>query len=129
LTAAGRAGVSNPGPHGFSQVLYAFTSMANNNGSAFAGLSGNTPFYNVVGGVVMLLGRLWVAIPVLAIAGSFVGKKKWPASAGTLPTHTIQFVFWLVGVIVIVGALGFLPALALGPIAEHLLLQAGTVFR
>ena len=128
-TAAGRAGITNPGPHGFSQVLYAYTSMANNNGSAFAGLNGNTPFYNLVGGVAMLLGRFLVAVPVLALAGSFAGKKKWPTSAGTLPTHTLQFACWLAGVIIIVGALGFLPALALGPVAEDLLLQGGVMFK
>ncbi len=128
-TAAGRAGVSNPGPHGFSQILYAFTSMGNNNGSAFAGLNGNTPFYNDVGGVVMLLGRFWIIIPTLAIAGSLGAKKKVPASPGTLPTHTVQFVSWLVAVIIIIGALSFLPALALGPIVEHLLLYVGTIFK
>jgi potassium-transporting ATPase potassium-binding subunit len=128
-TAAGRAGVSNPGPHGFSQILYAFTSQGNNNGSAFAGLSGNTPFYNDVGAVVMWLGRFWEIVPVLAIAGSMAAKKKVPASPGTLPTHTGQFILWLAAVIIIVGALSFLPALALGPIVEHLLLQAGTVFK
>jgi len=129
LTAAGRAGVSNPGPHGFSEILYAFTSMSNSNGSAFAGLNGNTPFYNILGAVVMLAGRFWVAIPALAIAGSFVGKRQWPAGAGTLPTHTLQFVLWLAAVITIVGTLSFLPALALGPIVEHLLMGAGTTFK
>jgi potassium-transporting ATPase potassium-binding subunit len=128
-TAAGKAGISNPGPHGFSQILYAFTSQGNNNGSAFAGLSGNTPFYNDLGAVVMWLGRFWEIVPVLAIAGSLAGKKKVPASPGTLPTHTGQFVVWLAAVIIIVGALSFLPALALGPIVEHLLLGAGTVFK
>src|SRR5579864_240305 len=128
-TAAGRAGISNPGPHGFSQVLYAFTSMGNNNGSAFAGLNANTPFYNLVGGVVMLITRFWIIIPTLAIAGSMGAKKKIPVSPGTLPTHTGQFVLWLVAVTIIIGALSFLPALALGPIVEHLLLQAGTVFK
>jgi K+-transporting ATPase ATPase A chain len=128
-TAAGRAGISNPGPHGFSQVLYAFTSMGNNNGSAFAGLNANTPFYNLVGGVVMLFTRFWIIVPTLAIAGSMGAKKKIPVSPGTLPTHTGQFVLWLVAVIIIIGALSFLPALALGPIVEHLLLQAGTAFK
>jgi K+-transporting ATPase ATPase A chain len=127
--AAGKAGVSNPGPHGFSQILYAFTSQGNNNGSAFAGLNGNTPFYNDVGAVVMWLGRFWEIVPVLAIAGSMAAKKKVPASPGTLPTHTGQFVLWLVAVTIIIGALSFLPALALGPIVEHLLLGAGTVFK
>jgi K+-transporting ATPase ATPase A chain len=128
-TAAGKAGVSNPGPHGFSQILYAFTSQGNNNGSAFAGLNGNTPFYNDVGAVVMWLGRFWEIVPVLALAGSMAAKKKVPPSPGTLPTHTGQFILWLVAVTVIIGALSFLPALALGPIVEHLLLQAGTVFK
>ena len=128
-TAAGRAGVTNPGPHGFSQILYAFTSQGNNNGSAFAGLNGNSPFYNEVGAVVMWLGRFWEIVPVLAIAGSMAAKKKVPPSPGTLPTHTGQFVAWLAAVIIIVGALSFLPALALGPIVEHLLLQAGTLFK
>ncbi|HYM91596.1 MAG TPA: potassium-transporting ATPase subunit KdpA, partial [bacterium] len=128
-TVAGKAGASNPGPHGFSEILYAFTSQGNNNGSAFAGISSNTPFYNVVGAVVMWLGRFWEIVPVLAIAGSMAAKKKVPASPGTLPTHTGQFVVWLAAVVIIVGALSFLPALALGPIVEHLLLQAGTVFK
>jgi len=128
-TAAGRAGVSNPGPHGFSQILYAFTSMANNNGSAFAGLNANTPFYNDIGGVVMLLTRFWVIVPTLAIAGSMGMKKIVPGGPGTLPTHTVQFTLWLVAVILIWGALAFLPVLALGPIVEHLLLAAGTTFK
>jgi potassium-transporting ATPase potassium-binding subunit len=128
-TAAGRAGMSNPGPHGFSEILYAFTSMGNNNGSAFAGINSNTPFYNDVGAVVMWLGRFWEIVPVLAIAGAMAAKKRVPASPGTLPTHTGQFVLWLAAVIIIIGALSFLPALALGPIAEHLLLQAGTLFK
>lgn len=123
LAPAGLAGISNPGPHGFSEVLYAFSSAANNNGSAFAGLSANTPFYNGTLGLAMLIGRYWVLIPVLAIAGSLAAKKKVPASAGTLPTHTPLFIFWLIGVVVMVGALSFLPALALGPIVEHLVLH------
>jgi K+-transporting ATPase ATPase A chain len=128
-TAAGRAGVANPGPHGFSEILYAFTSMGNNNGSAFAGLNGNTPFYNDIGAVVMWLGRFWEIVPVLAIAGSLAAKKIVPPGAGTLPTHTVQFALWLVAVIIILGALSFLPVLALGPIVEHLLLVAGTTFK
>jgi K+-transporting ATPase ATPase A chain len=119
---AGRAGVFNPGPHGFSEVLYAFSSTANNNGSAFAGLNANTPFYNIATGFAMLLGRYWLKLFALAMAGSLVRKKKVPVSAGTLPTHTPLFVIWLVGVIVIVAALSFIPALALGPIVEHLLI-------
>jgi K+-transporting ATPase ATPase A chain len=119
---AGRAGIFNPGPHGFSEALYAFSSAGNNNGSAFAGLAANTPFYNVALGLVMLAARYWLIIPILAIAGALVAKKKTPASAGTLPTHTPLFVGWLIGVVIIVGALSFVPALALGPIAEQLAL-------
>ena len=122
VTPAGRAGIFNPGPHGFSEVLYAFSSAGNNNGSAFAGLSANTPFYNVALGIVMLLARYWLAIPVMAIAGSLVAKKRVPVSAGTLPTDRPLFVGWLIGVVVIVGALSFLPALALGPLVEQLML-------
>lgn len=122
VTAAGTAGISNPGPHGFSQMLYAFSSASNNNGSAFAGLSANSPFYNTLLGIAMLFGRFWVMVPVIAIAGSLAAKKYVPPSAGTLPTHTPLFVLFLVGVIIIVGALIFLPGLALGPIAEHLML-------
>ena len=121
VATSGVAGVANPGPHGFSEILYAFSSAGNNNGSAFAGLSANTPFYNVLLGLAMLCGRFWVMLPVLAIAGSLAAKKQVPAGAGTLPTHTPLFVLLLVGVIVLVGALTFLPALALGPIAEQLL--------
>ena len=112
----------NPGPHGFSEVLYAFSSAGNNNGSAFAGLGANTPFYNVVLGWVMLMARYWLVIPTLAIAGSLARKKRVPAGAGTLPTHTPLFIAWLIAVVVIVGALSFLPALALGPMVEHLML-------
>jgi K+-transporting ATPase ATPase A chain len=116
----GIAGIANPGVHGFSEVLYAFSSQGNNNGSAFGGISANTPFYNVLGGIVMLLARYWVALPALAIAGSLSRKKIVPVSAGTLPTHGPLFVTMLVGVVLLVGALTFLPALALGPIAEQL---------
>ena len=112
------------GPHGFTEVLYAFSSAAGNNGSAFAGLGANNPFYNTALGIVMFVSRFWLAVPALAIAGSLVQKKKVPASAGTLPTHTPLFVAWLIGVIMIVGALSFIPALALGPIVEHLLVFA-----
>jgi K+-transporting ATPase ATPase A chain len=125
VTDAGKAGIFNPGAHGFSEILYAFSSMTNNNGSAFAGLNGNTLFYNVAGALAMLLGRFWLAIPTLAIAGSLARKKTVPVSAGTLPTHTPLFVAWLIAVVVIVGALIFFPALALGPVAEHLMLAAG----
>jgi len=119
---AGRAGTANPGAHGFSEILYAFTSAANNNGSAFAGLSANTPFYNTALGIVMLFARYWLAIPVLALAGAFAAAKRVPPSAGTLPTHTPLFVFVLISVVITVGALTFVPALALGPVVEHLLL-------
>ncbi|MBL8080524.1 MAG: potassium-transporting ATPase subunit KdpA [Anaerolineales bacterium] len=126
VTAAGLATIWNTGgPHGFSEVLYAFSSAANNNGSAFAGLGANNPFYNTALGICMLFARYWLIIPVLAIAGSLVQKKKIPASAGTLPTHTPLFIVWLIGVIMIVGALSFIPALALGPIVEHLMVIGG----
>jgi len=119
---AGKSAVLNSGPHGFSEMLYAFSSAGNNNGSAFAGLSTNNTFYNFALGLAMLFGRYWLAIPTLAIAGSLVRKKKVPVSAGTLPTHTPLFVIWLIGVIVIVGALSFFPALALGPVVERLMI-------
>jgi K+-transporting ATPase ATPase A chain len=120
---AGLATIWNTGgPHGFSEVLYAFSSASNNNGSAFAGLGANTPFYNTALGICMFLARYWLAIPALAIAGSLARKKKVPAGAGTLPTHTPLFSAWLIGVIMIVGALSFIPALSLGPIVEHLML-------
>ena len=126
VTAAGLATIWNTGgPHGFSEVLYAFSSAANNNGSAFAGLGANNPFYNTALGICMFFARYWLIIPVLAIAGSLVQKKKIPASAGTLPTHTPLFIVWLIGVIMIVGALSFIPALALGPIVEHLMVIGG----
>jgi K+-transporting ATPase ATPase A chain len=123
-TAAGLAGRANTGAHGFSEILYAFSSMAGNNGSAFAGLSANVPFYNALGGIEMLFTRFWLAIPTLAIAGSLAQKKRVPVGPGTLPTHTPLFVVMLVGVVIIVGALTFIPALALGPIVEHLMLTA-----
>ena len=119
---AGTGPILNPGPRGFSEVLYAFTSMGNNNGSAFAGLGVNTPFYNVTGGIAMLIGRYWLAIPMLALAGSLARKKFTPVSDGTLPTHTPLFVFWLIAIVLMVGALCFLPALALGPIVEQFML-------
>jgi K+-transporting ATPase ATPase A chain len=121
MVPAGKAGVYNPGPHGFSEVLYAFSSAGNNNGSAFAGLSANTSYYNIMLGFAMLLGRYWLAIPALAIAGSLVRKKTVPLSSGTLPTHTPLFIAWLIAVVIIVGALSFLPALSLGPLVEHLM--------
>ncbi|MFL6263824.1 MAG: potassium-transporting ATPase subunit KdpA [Thermoanaerobaculia bacterium] len=121
----GLKGLANPGAHGFSEILYAFTSQGNNNGSAFAGLSANTPFYNTTGGLAMLFSRFWLAIPTLAIAGSLARKKHVPVSPGTLPTHTPLFVVLLIGTVVLVGALTFFPALALGPIVEHLQRIAG----
>ncbi len=123
LIPTGKAGILNPGAHGFSEILYAFTSAAGNNGSAFAGLSANTPFYNIALGLGMFFCRFWLIIPMLAIAGSLSSKKIVPVSAGTLPTHTPLFVFFLAMVILIVGALTFFPALALGPIVEHLMLN------
>jgi K+-transporting ATPase ATPase A chain len=124
VTGAGKAGIANPGIHGFSEILYAFSSASNNNGSAFAGLSVNTPFYNTALGLCMLFGRYWLAIPVLAIAGSLARKKTVPPGPGTLPTATPLFAGLLVGVVILVGALTFVPALALGPIVEHLTLMA-----
>ncbi len=120
----GRAAVTNPGPHGFSQILYALSSAGNNNGSAFAGLGVNNVFYNTLLGVAMFASRFWLIIPVQAIAGSLAKKKLTPVSAGTLPTHTPLFVILLAGIVVLVGALTFVPALALEPIAEHLQLTA-----
>ncbi len=123
VTRGGIRSIANPGAHGFTEILYAFTSMVNNNGSAFAGLNANTSFYNIVGGIAMLIGRYWVAIPMLAIAGSLVQKKHISTSLGTLPTHTPLFILLLIGVILILGALTFFPALALGPIVEHLMMR------
>jgi len=122
VTDAGKAGISNPGPHGFTEILYAFTSQGNNNGSAFAGLNANTPFYNCTGAIAMLIGRFWLAVPTLALAGSLARKKLIPSGEGTLPTHTPLFIFWLIAVILVVGALNFLPALALGPIVEFFMM-------
>jgi K+-transporting ATPase ATPase A chain len=122
LMDAGRASIFNPGAHGFSEVLYLYSSQGNNNGSAFAGINANTPFYNLTGAFAMVIGRYWLAVPTLALAGSLVRKKMVPASAGTLPTHTPLFIFWLIAVVLIVGALNFLPALALGPIVEHFMM-------
>ncbi len=122
------ASMANTGPHGFSEVLYAYSSQTGNNGSAFAGLTGNTLFYNVTGAVAMFIGRFWMIIPAMAIAGSLAAKKSIPASLGTFPTTSSLFVGLLVGVILIVGGLTFFPALALGPIVEHLAMQAVAVF-
>ncbi|WP_454753327.1 potassium-transporting ATPase subunit KdpA [Cupriavidus necator] len=120
MAEAGRAGVFNPGTHGFSEILYALSSAANNNGSAFAGLSANTPFYNTLLAAAMWFGRFWIIIPVLALAGSLAAKKRVPPSGGTMPTHGPLFVVLLVGTVLMVGALTYVPALALGPVAEQL---------
>jgi len=122
------AATANPGPHGFTEVLYAYTSQTGNNGSAFAGLSGNTLWYNVTGAVAMLVGRFWMIIPAMAIAGSLAQKKIVPASTGTFPTTGGLFVGLVVGVILIIGGLTFFPALALGPIVEHLAMTSGTLY-
>ena len=122
LAGAGQAGIANPGAHGFSEILYALTSAGNNNGSAFAGLSANTPFYNTLLGLVVWLGRFGVIVPVLAIAGALATKKRLPVTAGTLPTHGPLFVTLLIGTVLLVGLLNYVPALALGPVIEHLML-------
>ena len=126
LADGGRAGIGNPGAHGFSEILYAFTSAANNNGSAFAGLSANTPFYNTVLAVAMWFGRFGVIVPVLAIAGSLAAKKRLAVTAGTLPTHGPLFVSLLIGTVVLVGLLNYVPALALGPVVEHFMALAAS---
>jgi len=128
VTEFGAASISNPGPHGFTQILYAFTSMAGNNGSAFGGLNGNTSWYNISGAITMLVGRFFMIIPMLAIAGNLAKKKYVPPSLGTFPVTTPLFSVLLVGVILIVGALTFFPALSLGPILEHLLMSVGKTF-
>jgi K+-transporting ATPase ATPase A chain len=120
VTKAGTSALGNPGAHGFSELLYAFASASNNNGSAFAGLTATSPFWTLALGVAMLIGRYWVIVPVLAIAGAMARKRAVPSSAGTLPTHGPLFVALVVGTLVLVGALTFIPALALGPVAEHL---------
>ncbi|HVW69370.1 MAG TPA: potassium-transporting ATPase subunit KdpA [Steroidobacteraceae bacterium] len=123
--ADGKAGVANPGAHGFSEILYAFTSAGNNNGSAFAGLSANTPFFNTTLGLVMWLGRFWPIAAVLAVAGSLAAKKRVPVTAGTMLTYGPTFIILLIGTVLLVGALTFVPALALGPVVEHLVLWGG----
>ena len=122
MVEAGKAGVANPAMHGFSEILYGFSSASNNNGSAFAGLSANTPFYNTALALAMFFSRYWIIVAVLAIAGSLAAKKKIPVSVGTLPTHTPLFVGVLIGTVIIIGALSFFPALALGPVVEHLVM-------
>jgi K+-transporting ATPase ATPase A chain len=124
MSDAGKAGILNPGAHGFSEILYAFSSAANNNGSAFAGLSANTPFYNTMLAIAMWFGRFAMIVPILAIAGSLAGKKRLEANAGTMPTHGLMFVGLLCGVVALVGVLNYVPALALGPVVEHLQLLA-----
>jgi K+-transporting ATPase ATPase A chain len=123
-TSAGKAGVANPGPHGFSEILYAFTSAANNNGSAFAGLTASTVFYNIATGLAMWFGRFWPIVAALAIAGSLAAKKRIPVSEGTMPTHGPLFVALLLGSILLIGVLTYVPALALGPVVEHFVLLA-----
>lgn len=120
MTDAGRAGVANPGAHGFSEILYAFTSSANNNGSAFGGLGAGTPFYNILTALAMWFGRFFMIVPIMAIAGSLAAKKRLQPTSGTLPTHGVLFVVLLIGTVLLVGALNYVPALALGPVAEHL---------
>ena len=127
VTQAGLAGPLNPGPHGFSEILYAFSSQTGNNGSAFAGLTGNTPFYNVTGGLAMLIGRYGMILPILAVAGSMAAKRRVAPSLGTFPTTGVLWTVLLIGVVIIVGALTFFPALSLGPIVEQLLQNAGKV--
>jgi K+-transporting ATPase ATPase A chain len=122
------ASIANPGPHGFTEILYAYTSQTGNNGSAFAGLTGNIPFYNITGAISMLVGRFWMIIPAMAIAGALAEKKSVPPSVGTFPTTGGLFVGLVVGVILIIGGLTFFPALALGPIVEHLAMTSGTLF-
>ena len=122
------ASIANPGPHGFTEILYAYVSQTGNNGSAFAGLTGNTPFYNITGGIAMLVGRFIMIIPAMAIAGSLAAKKSVPPSAGTFPTTGGLFIGLVIGVILIVGGLTFFPALALGPVVEHLAMTSGTLF-
>jgi potassium-transporting ATPase potassium-binding subunit len=124
MTSAGKAGVANPGPHGFSEILYAFSSAANNNGSAFSGLSANTPFYNVALGLAMFIGRFWPIVAALAIAGSLAAKKRVPVTQGTMPTHGALFVALLIGSVLLIGVLTYVPALALGPVVEHFMLTA-----
>jgi K+-transporting ATPase ATPase A chain len=124
----GLSSLNNAGPHGFSEILYAFTSGTGNNGSAFAGLNANTPFYNITIGLSMLLGRFAIIVPMMAIAGSLAAKKIVPPSAGTFPTTGGLWVGLLIGVILIVGGLTYFPALALGPVVEHLAMQAGNQF-
>jgi len=124
MTIAGKAGVGNPGAHGFSEILYAFTSAANNNGSSFGGLTASTVFYNVATALAMFIGRFWPIMAALAIAGSLAAKKRVPVTEGTMPTHGPLFVILLIGSILLIGVLTYVPALALGPVVEHFMLAA-----
>jgi K+-transporting ATPase ATPase A chain len=124
MTVAGKAGVGNPGAHGFSEILYAFTSAANNNGSSFGGLTSSTVFYNVATALAMFIGRFWPIMAALAIAGSLAAKKRVPVTEGTMPTHGPLFVILLIGSILLIGVLTYVPALALGPVVEHFMLAA-----
>jgi K+-transporting ATPase ATPase A chain len=126
VTQGGQAGISNPGAHGFSEILYAFTSAGNNNGSAFAGLSANTPFYNLGLGIAMWVGRFWPIVAALAIGGSLASKKRIPVTEGTMPTHGPLFIALLIGTILLIGVLNYVPALALGPVVEHFMLSQGS---
>jgi potassium-transporting ATPase potassium-binding subunit len=128
VSSAGLAGLNNPGPHGFSEILYAYSSAAGNNGSAMAGLNANTPFYNLTLGIGMLIGRFGIIIPVMAIAGKMAGKKKTPPSSGTFRTDNVLFLGLLIAVILIVGGLTFFPAISLGPVIEHLMMKSGMTF-
>jgi len=125
ITPAGLSSIANPGPHGLTEVLYTFASTANNNGSMFAGLNANSLFYNMTTSLAMVLGRFAPAIAILAMAGSLAQKKHYPPSMGTLPTDRLPFIIWLIAVVLIVGALTFFPALALGPVVEHMIMQGG----
>jgi K+-transporting ATPase ATPase A chain len=124
MVADGKAGILNPGAHGFSEILYAFSSAANNNGSAFGGISANTPYFNIALAIAMWFGRFAIIVPVLALAGSLAAKKRIPVSGGTMPTHGPLFIVLLIGTVLLIGALTYIPALALGPIVEHLMMLA-----
>jgi K+-transporting ATPase ATPase A chain len=128
VSPSGLAGLNNSGPHGLSEILYAFSSATGNNGSAFAGLTANTPWYNTTLGVAMFIGRFLMIVPIMAMAGSFAQKKLVPSGPGTFPVTGFTFVVLLIGTILLVGALNFLPALALGPIVEHFLMLQGKLF-
>jgi K+-transporting ATPase ATPase A chain len=120
MAGTGQSSMANPGAHGFSELLYNYSSMGNNNGSAFGGFNANVPFHNILGGVVMWISRFWITVPILAIAGSLARKKTTPSGPGTLATHSPLFITLLISIVLIVGALTFIPALALGPIAEQI---------